>query len=63
MGLHAGTRKRFKARVTKLRKMYPRIVVRYIEDENGDTSRLALPDMITAYLTMSDVEPGTLLMP
>ena len=43
--------------------MYPRIVVRYLENENGDTSRLALPDMITAYLTMSDVEPGTLLMP
>ena len=63
MGLHAGTRKRFKARVTKLRKMYPRIVVRYLEDESGNTNRLALPDPITAYLTMSDIEPGTLLMP
>ena len=63
MGLYAGTRKRFKARVTKLRKMFPRIVVRYLEDESGNAHPLALPDPITAYLTMSDIEPGTLLMP
>ena len=63
MGLHAGTRKRFKARVTKLRKLFPRIVVRYLEDENGNVHPLTLPDPITAYVTMSDIEPGTLLMP
>ena len=57
MGLHAGVRKRFKARVTKLRKMHPRIVVRYFEDETGNTNRVALPDMITAYVTSSDVQP------
>ena len=58
MGLHAGTRKRFKARVTRLRMLFPRIVVRYLEDESGNTNRLALPDPITAYLTMSDIEAG-----
>ena len=63
MGLHAGTRKRFKARVVYLRKMFPRIVVKYNEDENGNNHLLALPDPITAYLTMSDVEPGTLISP
>ena len=47
----------------KLRKLFPRIVVQYVETETGGTHPLELPDPITAYLTMSDVEPGTLLMP
>ena len=51
------------SQVVKLRKMFPRIVVKYMEDESGNTNSLALPDPITAYLTMSDVEPNTLLMP
>ena len=63
MGLHCGVRKRFKAKVIKLRKMFPRIVVQYIATETGGTHPLELPDPITAYLTMSDVEPGTLIMP
>ena len=62
MGLHAGTRKRFKAKVMKLRKQFPRIVVKYIEDESGGTHPLQLPDPSIAYLTASDVEPGTLIM-
>ena len=62
MGLHAGTRKRFKAKVMKLRKQFPRIVVKYIEDETGGAHPLQLPDPSIAYLTMSDVEPGTLIM-
>ena len=49
--------------VVKLRKQFPRIVVKYIEDESGNSLSLALPDPITAYLTMSDVEPGTLVQP
>lgn len=61
-GLHVGVRKRFKAIVVKLRKQFPRIVVRYTEDVNGGTHPLQLPDPITAYLTMSDVEPGALIM-
>ena len=61
MGLHAGVRKRFKAHVVKLRKLFPRIVVRYTADEAGNTSALCLPDPNTAYLTMTDVEPGTLV--
>ena len=39
------------------------VVVKYLADESGNTHRLALPDPVTAYLTMTDVEPGTLLMP
>jgi hypothetical protein len=46
-----------------LRKQFPRIIVKYIATEGGGTHPLELPDPITAYLTMSDVEPGTLLMP
>ena len=63
MGLHAGSRKRFKAQVVKLRKLFPRIVVRYTADAAGNTSALCLPDPNTAYLTMSDVQPGTLIQP
>ena len=42
--------------MVKLRKQFPRIVVKYIATENGGTHRLELPDPITAYLFMSDVE-------
>ena len=35
MGLHAGVRKRFKATVVKLRKQFPRIVVKYTATESG----------------------------
>ena len=53
MGLHAGVRKRFRARVVKLRKMFPRIVVKYVATEDGSgTHPLELPDPITAYLTV-----------
>ena len=61
MGLHAGVRKRFHAKVTGLRKQFPRIVVRYIATESGGTLPLELPDPVVAYLTMSDVEPGVLI--
>ena len=56
-GLHAGNRKRFKAEVVGLRKQFPRIVVKYIADEGGNTAAIALPEMRTAYLMMVDVEP------
>ena len=62
MGLHAGVRKRFQAQVIKLRTQFPRIVVKYLATEDGGTHPLELPDPITAYLTMSDIELGTLLM-
>ena len=57
MGLHAGTRKRFKAEVVSLRKQFPRIVVKYIADEDDNKAAIALPEMKTAYLMMADVEP------
>ena len=92
MGLHAGVRKRFKARVVKLRKRFPRIVVKYYATESGGTHPLELPDPNTAvrppvlelwststttphsnrprsslcgrqYLTMTDLEAATLILP
>ena len=63
MGLHAGTRKRFRAEVIKLRNMFPRIVVKYVATEAGGTHPLELPDPRVAYLTMTDLEPGGLLIP
>jgi hypothetical protein len=63
MGLHAGVRKRFRAEVIGTRRLFPRIVVKYIATESGGTHPLQLPDPITAYLTMTDLEPGTLILP
>ena len=57
MGLHAGSRKRFKAEVVSLRVQFPRIVVKYVSTEDGNTALIALPEMRTAYVTMADVEP------
>ena len=56
MGLRAGVRMRFKAEVIKLRKQFPRIVVKYTATEEGETSRHVLPDVLTAYLHMGDVK-------
>jgi len=54
IGLHAGVKRRFVAEVVKLRKTFPRIHVRFLSDEDGNTQRHAIPDL-DAYLTMSDV--------
>ena len=58
MGLHAGTRKRFKAEVVKLRPQFPRIVVKYTatEDDNTAAISITLPEIRTVYLTIADVE-------
>jgi len=37
--------------------------VQYVATEDGGTHPLELPDPITAYLTMTDVEPNTPLPP
>ena len=55
-GLRAGVRMRFKAEVLKLRKQFPRIVVKYVATEDDETYRHVLPDVLTAYLHMGDVE-------
>jgi len=57
MGLHAGSRKRFKAEVVSHRAQFPRIVVKYISAEDNNTTPIALPEMRTAYLTMADIAP------
>ena len=46
----------FRAEVTHLRKQFPRIVVKYLANEEGVTSRHVLPDVPTAYLHMGDME-------
>ena len=59
MGLRAGVRMRFRARVTGIRKQFPRLVVTYTATEDGaNTNALALPELKTAYLTMADVAPS-----
>ena len=55
-GLHAGVRKRFKARVMKIRARFPRIVVSYEADEAGGTHPLELPELRVAWLTAANVE-------
>ena len=57
MGLHAGSRKRFKAEVVSHRTQFPRIVVKYLSTEDDNTNAIALPEMRTAYLTMADIAP------
>lgn len=45
-------------KVTMLaRRSTPPQVVKYLEDESGNSNPLALPDPIVSYVTMSDVEP------
>ena len=56
IGLHAGTRKRFKAEVVGLRNQFPRIIVKYIATEDDVKAAIALPEMKTAYLHMGDVK-------
>ena len=58
-GLHAGMKKRFRARVVKLRPTFPRIVVRFVALEDGTVpaNDLLLPEMKTAYVTMQDIAP------
>ena len=57
IGLFAGVRKRFRAKVVKLRSQFPRIVVEYTATADGQTGRHTLPEMKTAYLMMTDVFP------
>ena len=58
MGLHAGSRKRFKAEVVSLHTNFPRIMVKYISSEDGETASIALPEMATARLHAADIEPA-----
>ena len=53
--LHAGARKRFKAEVVKIRTQFPRIHVKYMATEDGNTAAIALPEMRTAYVHAADV--------
>jgi len=57
MGLRGGVRLRFRAEVTAHRKTFPRIVVKYVSTEGGETNPVALPEIRTAYLMMADVFP------
>ena len=58
IGLWAGTRKRFRARVVSVRAQFPRIVVYFTSTEDGvGSGALQLPDMRTAYVHAGEVEP------
>ena len=57
MGLHAGSRKRFKAEVVRLRTQFPRIMVQYFATEDDVTTAISLPEMRTAYLHAADMQP------
>ena len=57
MGLHAGSRKRFRAEVLSLRTQFPRIKVKYTATESGETASIALPEIVTAHLHAADIEP------
>ena len=56
MGWHAGIKKWFTARVVKVRSAFPKIHVRFVADEAGNTHALALPEL-DAYLHAGDVAP------
>ena len=47
---HGGNRQRFSARVEAIRAKFPRLVVRFTADAEGNTHPLALPQPITAYV-------------
>jgi hypothetical protein len=53
-GWHAGAHKWYQAKVVKLRASFPRIVVKYLADDAGNSHRLALPEL-DAYLHAGDV--------
>ena len=58
-GLHAGVRKLFQARVLRIRRAWPPIVVRYeaLADGTIPGSSLSLPELSTAYLAAGDTRP------
>ena len=39
-----------------LRNQFPRIVVKYLATADGETGRHVLPDLLTAYLHMGDIQ-------
>ena len=39
-----------------LRTQFPRIVVKYTANEEGETASIALPELRTAYVCAADVE-------
>ena len=56
MGLFAGSRMKFRAKVLRLRQQWPRIVIEYTATADGEgTHRHELPEMITAYVWGRDV--------
>ena len=57
MGLHAGSRKRFKAEVVGIRAAFSRIIFKYVATEDDVTASIALPEVRKAFLTMADSEP------
>ena len=57
VGYYACAHKLFSAKVVAIRDKFPRIVVQFISDEDGNTLPLCLPDPKTAYVHGGMVEP------
>ena len=50
VGYYGGSHKLFTAKVIGHRNSFPKIVVRFLSDPDGNENKLALPDPITAYV-------------
>jgi hypothetical protein len=46
-----------KAEVVSLHTNFPRIMVKYISSEDGETASIALPEVVTTRLHAADIEP------
>ena len=57
LGSYAGARKFFLAQVVAHRTVFPRLHVKFLEDETGNKNILALPSPITAYVHAGEVKP------
>ena len=52
---HAGVKQSFMGTVLAVRDTFPRLHIRFDADAEGNTNKLALPPIGSAYLTASDV--------
>lgn len=57
VGLHAGQRASFKAKLLRVRATAPQYLVRYVADLDGHTSVLRLPEVKHSYLHADEIAP------
>ena len=54
--LFAGQKKKYKGKVIAIRKAWPFLHVKWIEDENGNSNKAVLPEVASSYMMGKDVE-------